>query len=282
MTISELKKEAKVKLAGKWGKAILLTVIYTIIVGILEMIGTAINNNTLSAIYRLVIAIINVPFSYGFIASMIKLSRGEDVGITDFITLGLQSFGKVWAVVGRTIQKLILPIILIIISIVILIIGVVQNFAQSINYYSTAASTSSSYGFLSLVGIILFIAAWIYYIVKALSYQLTSYILYDNQNATGKEIVEKSADLMTGNKWKYIGIAFSFIGWYLLIVLITFVSAAVFSNSVISSLVTMIALLVIAFYLSPYIAFTTINFYEDLNGSTTTSKQVEENKEEQE
>lgn len=268
MAISELKKEVKIKLTGKWGKAIILTIVYTIIVGILEMIGEAINNQALKALYQLVIIVINVPFSYGFVASLIKLSRGEDVNFTDFITLGLQSFGKVWAVVGRTIQKLILPIILIIVGIVVFFIGLIQGFAMQ---NETAAMMIP-------IGALIILLAYIYYIVKALSYQLTSYVLYDNPDLTGKEIVEKSEELMTGNKWNYIFMILSFIAWYLLIGLIVYISNLLVSTSIAFVLIALVGIIAIAFYLSPYISFTIISFYEDLNGTVSPkNKTPEEN-----
>lgn len=246
MTISELKKEAKVKLTGKWVKAILITTVFLIIMGIIEVVNTLIDNNALKFIYSLVTMIINLPFSYGLTASLIKLSRDEEVGVLDFITLGLQTFKKIWNVFFSTLLRVLLPVILFFASICFFAVTIAQ---------SIISGESSP---LLILSIVLFIAAIIYYIVKLLSYQLTSYILYDNPDASGKEIVLKSAELMKGNKWKYIGLGLSFIGWYLLI----YIAFGILMN--INAILGSIVVFVGAILLSPYISISTINFYEDL------------------
>lgn len=262
MTISELKKEARVKLEGKWIKAILITIVYLIIIGVLEMISALINNNALKIIYSIAIMVINLPFSYGLVASMIKLSRNEEVGVLDFITLGLQSLQKVWSVFFNTFIRILLSVILFFVAICLFAISLAQSMVGG-------EATP-----LLLVSIVLFIAATIYYIVKLLSYQLTSYILYDNQDATGKEIVLKSAELMKGNKWKYIGLGLSFIGWYLLIYVFYFICAYV--NQILAGILIFVGV----FLLSPYISISTINFYEDLadvtNNQTSNSETTNE------
>lgn len=265
MTISEIKKEAKVKLQGKLGKTILLYVVYAIIIGLLESISMLIKQEALSTIYSIALLIITLPFSYGFVASLIKLSREEDVQVTDFITIGLQNMGRVWGVFGRTLLKLILPLILYIAAFVFCMYSII----------STAINPDN--GTMLIVSIILLVASIIYLIAKALLYGLSSYLIYDEENSSSKEIVEKSANLMNGNRWKYIGLMLSFIGWYLLIYLITIILMMV------SPIIAIIFIFVGSFLLVPYVAFSGIGFYEDLNSSVTTttdSSESTENKEE--
>ena len=119
MTISELKKDAKTRLKGKMGKAFGIMAIYFIISFLLQLIGTFLKNQTLNIIYQIVILIVTFPFSYGILASMIKLSRNEEVGITDFINIGLQNLGKIWGIFGWTLLKLLLPTILYVVSIIV-------------------------------------------------------------------------------------------------------------------------------------------------------------------
>ena len=133
MVISELKKDAKIKLSGVYFKVILINLVYLIIVGVLEAFGNIINNDIISLIYQTIILIISLPFSYGLLSSMLKLSRNENVSITDFITIGLNNMKMVWKVFGRTILKVILPIILFVITAVISILAFSYYIAYSSN-----------------------------------------------------------------------------------------------------------------------------------------------------
>ncbi len=250
MVISELKKDAKIKLRGVYFKVILIYLVYLIIFGILESFQKMINNDIISLIYQTIILIISLPFSYGLLSSMLKLSRNEDVSITDFITIGLNNTKMVWKVFGRTILKVILPIILFVIT----SISTILAFSYSITY--------SSSPILIIVCSILFIASAIYYIVKLLSYILTYYVLYDNPKLNSKEVIEKSENLMLSQKWNYIFLCLSFIGWILLIYLLTSL-IIMFVNEMLGTIVLFISYLA----LIPYISFSMINFYEELKSS---------------
>ena len=54
-------------------------------------------------------------------------------------------------------------------------------------------------------------------IVKALSYAMTPYILYEHPEYTVNEAITRSRELMDGNKFALFCLNFSFIGWSLLI-----------------------------------------------------------------
>lgn len=250
MVISELKKDAKIKLTGVYFKVILINLVYLIIVGILEALGNLINDKILSLVYQAIVLIISLPFSYGLLASMLKLSRNEDVSITDFITIGLDNMKNVWKVFGRTILKVIVPIILFVITAIISILA----FSYSLTYSLNPA--------LIIVTVFLFIASTIYYVVKLLSYVLTYYTLYDNSEISAKEVVEKSANLMNTHKWDYIFLCLSFIGWIFLIYLCATL-IIMFVNETLGSIVIFIAYLALV----PYISFSVINFYEELRSS---------------
>lgn len=254
MTISELKADAKRKLSGKLGTAVAIMLVYVIVVAILEIIGTSIHNEAFSFIINIIVVILNVPLSFGLLASMIKLSRGEKVGIFDFFTVALENVYNAWKVVGRTILKMIIPTVLIILSILIMVFSVAYTATQSVVLGTTSSSSSGS-GIIFIIGIIAFIAAYVYFFVKYLLYSLSNYILFDNPEYTGKEIVEKSAELMNGNRWKLFKLSLSFIGWYLLI-----------GVAMVVPIVGPILAIIGALLLSPYITFASINFYEDLNG----------------
>lgn len=239
MKISELKKEARIKLTGKWPLAIGINFLHLIITFVLTY--TAENAQDLVASILLIIsAIITIPLSYGLTASMLKLSRNEEVGLTDFITIGFKNFKRAFFLNLSIFIRVLIPIILFAISIVVIVLGVAFNY--------TTDPISLIILSLSLI--------WIMFI--SLSLALSTYILIDNESTPIKEVIKTSKTLMKGNKLKLIGLVFSFFGWLLLIGIISGVVQAYDENlgAIIASLLSLI--------LTPYITFAEINFYEDL------------------
>lgn len=53
-------------------------------------------------------------------------------------------------------------------------------------------------------------------IIKELQYSMVSYILADDPDKNWKSAISQSKEMMVGNKWAYVKLAFSFTGWYLL------------------------------------------------------------------
>ncbi|MFW5795010.1 MAG: DUF975 family protein [Bacillota bacterium] len=80
-------------------------------------------------------------------------------------------------------------------------------------------------------------------IIKWFSYSMTFFILVDNPNLAPTEAIQRSKEMMRGNKGKLFLLYLSFIGWYILAIL-TFGIGFIF--------------------LEPYIQMTVANFYDDL------------------
>jgi uncharacterized membrane protein len=262
MIIKELKNDAKVKLSGNYWKTIAIYIIYELCAIVLALLATGIaylltknNESALSSILQLIVAIMLFPLSYGLLSSYIKLSRGDKVSYSDFITDGFAKFSKVWAVFGRTLLKLILPIILVIISFGIFI---APSFLMYYEIISNGVGTV-----LTIIGGLLSIASLIYLLIKVLSYSLTNYVLFDNPDTTAKEIVNTSSKYMKGNKWNFILVGLSFILYYLGIYLLSYIAA--YLSTILSSIV----LFVTTILLQPYISFTLINFYEEVKQNNT-------------
>lgn len=224
MKASQIRSEARQKLASKWGKSALITLIFAVLTYIISFVL-----NLVPFLGYVASLVISVPLSYGLIVSMFKLNDDEEVGYLDFFNNGFSNFGKTWSVALQTILKLIVPIILVVISVVIVMVGAVgQNEA------------------LTAIGYILYIASLIYAIIKEYTYSLAYYVLNDNPDMTGKEAVEKSAELMQGNVWALFCLRLSFIGW-----------------SILSVFTLCIGLL----WLMPYMKVAEINFYRNLTNA---------------
>lgn len=75
-----------------------------------------------------------------------------------------------------------------------------------------AAELSAMFTLLMLATFVFMIPAYI----KALQYSMVEYILAQNPEGTALEIIGKSKEMMVGNKWAYVKLSFSFLGWAIL------------------------------------------------------------------
>lgn len=245
MVSSQIRQEARNNLTGKWGKAALLMLIYSLIVFGFSIV---IELFSMIPIFGLFVSLgsvaINIPIAYGILVTFIKLKRNEEVSYTEFLESAFSNFKKVWGVVFQVLLKL-LP------AIALLIVAIILFAVSSVYSYSTGNA------FIAFLGIVLYIGAFIYLIPKSLLYTLVNYILYDNPDLSYKEIVEKSENLMRGNRWRWFWLYFTFIGW-------GFLNIFTFGIGTL--------------WLTPYIFISQVIFYEDLAGKLGKEEAITEEK----
>lgn len=83
MVSSDIRKEARASLKGKWGKAALIILVYALITYALQLIA-----NLIPFIGSIVLLVIEIPIAYGIVVSFMKLKRGEEVSTIGFLTDG--------------------------------------------------------------------------------------------------------------------------------------------------------------------------------------------------
>ena len=232
-TLTEIRADARKDLAGKWGKAALIMLVYGVITWAISFVLQFI-----PVVGSLAAIVIELPITYGIIVSMIKLKRGEEVSYVEFLVAGFNSFKSVWAVFGNILLKMIIPVIIYIAAYIFMFIGISMFFKAGANPYVFLA-----------IGYILLIVAGIWSTIKGLYYALSYFILYDNPDMTGKEIVEKSEKLMTGNRARFFFLPLTFIGWMILACLTLGIGYL---------------------WLAPYMFVAMVCFYESLAGTKTT------------
>lgn len=236
MTSSQLRTNARESLKGKWGKAILTNLVYLIIYWAICFVA-----NLIPILGPIILFVISLPLSYGILVSFIKLKRNEEIlSYADFLSWGFEAFGKVWSILGNIILKMIVPIVLIIIFIMLIFYGLTGSI---IGITADSINICTGFSSIAIIGIIGYIGSLIYAIIKGYLYCLSFYILYDNPNKSGKEIVEESERLMNGNRCSFFWLGLTFIGW-----------------SILASLTFGIGML----WLIPYMSTTFICFYESL------------------
>lgn len=215
MPASEIRKEARESLKGKWGKGALIILAYfafTFVLGLIE--GLFKSNSTIYLLIELAVLVISAPLSFGLVIAFMKLKRGEEISAFGFFKEGFSRFVKSWGVYFRIFLKLLLPTICFIVLIVLMVSMTVYSSTAVLR--NAAATNSATSSVLHLVFIILEIACIVYIVSRSLLYVLAYNIAYDNQELTSKECVEKSEELMKGNRGSYLLLDLSFIGWAIL------------------------------------------------------------------
>lgn len=212
MILSDIRKQARESLTGKWGKSALIILIYFLFSFALGFIKSLVEDiSFLSFVVEIGSAIITIPISFGLIISFIKLKRGEEVKCYEFFKYGFANFTRSWKLTGNILLKIWLPILLYVLAIIAFSLSITFGVAGSV-----VASSSTILILAFIIGIALLVAAFVYLFIKSLLYSFTYFIAYDNEDMSGKEVVEESAKLMKGHRGKYILLQLSFIGWIIL------------------------------------------------------------------
>lgn len=214
MVAAEIRQSARNNLTGKWGKAALMTLVYSLIMfGIGFIAGILSIIPLLGFIANIGLYVIEIPLTYGLLVSFMKVKQAEEVQYTDFLTIGFSNFGRAWAVVGNILLKLLLPLVLCIVF--IMLVGFSITFgATSALLGSTAIGLAG--GFFAIIGAIGYLACLIWLIPKSYLYVLSFYLSYDHPEMTTREVVEESERLMIGHRWSFFFLSLSFIGWAIL------------------------------------------------------------------
>lgn len=272
MLASETRKLAREALDSKWGKAALIILVYTLItwgmnfvLGFIPVAGSIIQ------------LALQIPLTFGLTATFIKLKRGEETTYTEFLSNGFSNFASSWKVTLWTIVKVLIPLILFVVCIVIIIVGftvAVKDSAygetlvrasqtmsddQLANYMKNVEidNINPTGSLIIILGFIGAIVVSIWYTVRSYLYKSSFYLLFDNPNKEAKAIVEESATIMKGNRWKLFCLQLSFIGWGIL---------------------TLFTCGIGAFFLIPYTMVAEICFYEHIaekNNNTIVEEKAE-------
>lgn len=213
MVSSDFRKEARLKLTGKWGKAVCIVLAYMLVSFAISFVqGLLPETGIIAFIASVAVSIIEIPLAFGMVFSFFKLFYGEEVKAFGFWTLGFNNFKKSWGITLRTLLKLIVPFVLMVVSYLLIICGSITAISSVLVDSSSAIGS----GFLMIIGVILLIVSAIWLTVKSYYYSLAQCVAFDNPDLTATECVEKSKELMTNRRGKLFCLQLSFIGWAIL------------------------------------------------------------------
>lgn len=193
MTHSELKLAAKDALRGKWGVAILTTLIFNLIVMAISFIPV-------------LPLFVSPPLMLGISIMVLNLTR---TGTADLENLfdGVKYY-------FTSLKASLLVILYIFLWSLIPVILMLTVFTGSI-------ATNSI--LMLFVGFPLFMIASIPAIIAQIDYALIYFIMVDHPELGAREVLKLSKAMMKGNRFKFFILMLSFIGWFLVSMLTLFI-----------------------------------------------------------
>lgn len=244
MNIGKIKEKALKKLEGNYITPILALLIFELIIGAFIGVSYLIYNKNMSSFFELII----VGLLYmGLLEITIKIARGKKAKLSDLFNR-TDLFWKTTAITIIVSTFTLLCIVLEFISFKSL---------KTFTVYQTDMSPLIS-GVMLLVGVLLCAAIATFYIVLMISFSQSYYILYDNEDMTVLDILNRSMDLMEIHKLDYIIYMLSFAGWIIL------------------GIMTFGLLL---FWVAPYIMVSNVLFYDEVVKLEKKEKNEEKKKE---
>ncbi len=270
MIAADFREKARKSLDGKWKPAIIVSLIYTLIICVLNWVATF---KIIGILVSIATVVISPALMYGVTYAYMKIKKGEEVKPLDFLKLGFDNFGRSWGLTGHILLKCLPYVIALVVLYIALIIAIVSTYAlgmATVLSPTEMIAASNAAGALGTAGITIILAiatviVTIFFMIKALYYILSTYLAIDKPEMITKECVQKSEDLMKENRWRYFCLVFSFIGWAILAGIVGWLCAKIV-GFIHFGLVTTFASELGAIALAPYIAFATIAFYEDRTG----------------
>ena len=216
----QLKQEAKQALSGKWGIAVLMSLLTVIItysfnVGNVESIAFTITS--------LISSVLSIILNVGFLSFFLKICCGqkESANFSDLF-YGFQCHP------GKAILLYLLNVLYLLpgtfIYAILLVVLMFVTFAN-ISYTDLLSADISPTQ--AVVFIIAFLVLIILYIIYAcyiqLTYGMVYYLLLDYPDLPVNQIWKRSAQLMKGNRWRKFKLELSFIPWMIACIFTLFI-----------------------------------------------------------
>ena len=181
-TSSAYRAQSKASLSNRWGAAVIATLVFFVISGVVSAIFSAPSNalsgsasDGIGSILTILAWCITLPLSWGYTVAILNYFRNSE--LTDI------PFGSLF-----------------------------DGFKQ----YKRVLGTTFLYTIYTCLWTFLLIVPGI---IKAISYSMTPYILNDRPELCYNDAIEESMRLMEGHKMAYFKLQLSYIGWIVVCIL---------------------------------------------------------------
>lgn len=205
---ADFRSDARNALNGKWMTAVLVGVVATLLGAVADM-GPEVKVNIETS---------NVNASFEFAGQTIFSTGGglnSDIGafliggFTYIMSVAL-IMGVIYFVLGSVIRVGYAKFNL---NLVDQLEGSFENLFAYFAYWKTAVGARFLQSIYVFLWSLLFVIPGI---IASYSYAMTEYIIADYPEMSASEAIEKSKQMMAGNKWRLFSLKFSFIGWDIL------------------------------------------------------------------
>lgn len=254
--IKDIKLKSQEILKGKWSDSFSFAFAFFLFTVILSIIFTEPSKFPyIGFIFPLFSFIFAFSAFVGLIGVIKKFDENKEVKMLDFLYLAFHHFLSIWKILWNIILK---NIVLILFCIIFYVVAITSTshlpFFLSFlaNNFGRVAGIIASIGYLICIFML---------IPKLLYYTLSYFVFFDFPNLSEKECVEKSAILMSNNRWNLCKLFLSFLGWFLLLGIIFVIITILHIDSF--YLLTVLAYIGISF-LTVYIITCFLQFYETL------------------
>lgn len=271
MSIKEMKREAKIQLSGNWKIAILNLFIAGILTSIISEVLLGI-------------------FGMGSLTSILTTFSQESLMMEEpMISPGAAVFSSFMSIIVGIVTSVFLvgydwSLLDMIDGKKLSVEGLFQTL-QSNRVFKVLGIAFVTNLFIFLWSLLLVIPG----IIKAISYSQSFNLYKDNPDIDIMGAIDQSKEIMSGNKWTYFKLQFSFVLWYLIpsLLFIAFIFGSIntivyqaeqsmsnptgevfgfFLGMLLIFLAFILAIIIISFYVEPYRKTATQIFYRDLVG----------------
>ncbi|MBQ9279551.1 MAG: DUF975 family protein [Clostridia bacterium] len=230
MRIKELRARAREDASGSKMKLVLPTFLMTLLIYLIgvipDLLGDGVGKIIVGVIAFVAVLFVSVSASYALMLRMLKVARKEETSpfFSDIFGEGMRNG---WACAWGIFKKVWCWFLLGVIAYILMGYGLI---AEGItNSQSIETIANPIHIVLILVGFVLFIVAMIRLITVSYRYFLVTYLKHDYPDRSIKELLEKSEEMMEGNKAKVFVIPLTFLGWLILSALLGAIVFVIFN-----------------------------------------------------
>lgn len=281
---SALKREARQAMRAARPNAMLITLLYLLLtVGVSSLISIIIadpvvqimdmtqqglspaqaipvvvsNLGFVGLFLHILITAFNLVVAFGYSRWSLNASRMEDACVSDLVS-GFSMAGRVlWLNILILVYGLVLELVFAMAARLAMLVFLWVPF---LNYAAV---------------FVLSITAAVVPQLLMLRYTMSAYCMLDDPELSAFASMRRSRQLMVGHVAEFFLLTLSFLGWYLLVVLLLLFSViALATTSVVGGVVAVVialACLLVCLWLCPYVAITECNFYHQLCAARPTA-----------
>lgn len=240
ISCSDLRREARKSLSGRWGLAVGVFLIGMIITAAPSIIVSGINRNLemmginqmifissiITIAFSIIMALVEIIFEYGYCNFSLNIAEDKNAELKNIFS-GFKHTPKLlllWLIKGIAFSILLIPLYVFLVAGAMYFFIALDPSIMVDKFVLEMLNGEFISGLLFLIFIVFMVSiitVTVYVILDALISQ-TNYILKENNSESMITCIKSSFKMMKGHVWNYIILNLSFIGWAILCGLFTF------------------------------------------------------------